>query len=104
MAHWISACATTDIDEEDVKRFDFEGRTFALYHSPDGKFYCTDGLCTHEHVHLADGLVMDHTIDCPMHSGQFDYRTGQATRAPACENLRTYATKIENGRLYIQLN
>src|SRR6476620_8140540 len=30
--NWIDACATDDIDEEDVARFDYEGRTFAIYH------------------------------------------------------------------------
>lgn len=98
---WIDACATDDIDEEDVIRFDHGGRTFALYHSPDGEFFCTDGLCSHEKVHLADGLVMDYVIECPKHNGQFDYRTGEATRPPVCVNLNTYATKVEGGRVWI---
>jgi 3-phenylpropionate/trans-cinnamate dioxygenase ferredoxin component len=59
MSQWIEVCATDDIDQEDVMRFDHQGQTFAIYHSPDNKFYATDGLCTHERVHLADGLVMD---------------------------------------------
>ena len=62
MANWIDACAAEDIDEEDVIRFDYDGRTFAIYRSPDNVYFCTDGLCTHEQIHLADGLVMDHTI------------------------------------------
>jgi 3-phenylpropionate/trans-cinnamate dioxygenase ferredoxin component len=39
-----------------VIRFDHGGRTFAIYRSPDDAFFATDGLCTHEQVHLADGL------------------------------------------------
>ena len=77
---WIRACSTDDIEEEDVARFDHGGRTFAIYHAPDGKFFATDGLCTHEQVHLADGLVMDYIIECPKHNGRFDYRTGAAKR------------------------
>ena len=68
MAQWIDACATDDIEEEDVIRFDHDGRTFAIYRSPEDAYYCTDGLCTHEQVHLADGLVMDATIECPKHN------------------------------------
>lgn len=98
---WIDACATSEIDEEDVIRWDHGGRTFALYHSSDGEFFCTDGLCSHEAVHLAGGLVMDHTIECPKHNATFDYRTGQAKRAPACVNLRTYPVRIENGRVLV---
>ena len=87
MPTWIRACSTDDIDEEDVARFDHDGRTFAIYHSPDGEFFATDGLCTHEQIHLADGLVMDYIIECPKHNGRFDYRTGAAKGAPVCVNL-----------------
>lgn len=103
MTNWIDACGTDDIDEEDVIRFDHGGKTFALYHSPDGEFFATDGLCTHEHIHLSDGLVMDYVIECPKHNGQFDYRTGEAMRAPVCVNLKTYPVKVEGGRVLIQV-
>ena len=76
MAEWIEACAADDVDEEDVIRFDHGGRTFAIYRRPDDEYFATDGLCTHEKVHLADGLVMDDIIECPKHNGRFNYKTG----------------------------
>jgi 3-phenylpropionate/trans-cinnamate dioxygenase ferredoxin component len=103
MQKWIEACAADNIDNEDLIRFDHGTRTFAIYRSPSDDYYCTDGLCTHEEVHLADGLVMDHIIECPMHNGQFDYRTGEAKRTPACVNLKTYPVKIENGNVFINI-
>ena len=102
MAEWIRACATDDIEDEDVIRFDHAGKTFALYRKDD-QFYATAGLCTHEKVHLADGLVMDYVIECPKHSGRFDYRTGAAKGAPVCINLKTYPVKIDGGDLYIEI-
>ena len=95
MADWIEACAADDVEEEDVIRFDHGGRTFAIYRSPDDEYFATDGLCTHEQVHLADGLVMDDIIECPKHNGRFNYKTGQARGAPVCVNLRTYPVKVE---------
>ena len=103
MAQWVEACAEGDVDEEDVLRFDHAGRTFAIYRSPDGKYYATEGLCTHEKVHLADGLVMDNIIECPKHNGRFDYRTGAAKGAPVCVNLQTYPVKLEGGKVMIDL-
>lgn len=100
---WTDACAVDDIEEEDVIRWDHGGRTYALYRGPEGDFYCTDGLCTHEQVHLADGLVMDHEIECPRHNGLFDYRTGAALRAPACDALGTYRVKVEGGRVRVDI-
>lgn len=101
---WTDACATDDIETEDLIRFDHGDRTFAIYRSPDDEFFCTDGLCTHEQVHLADGLVTDYTIECPKHNGQFDYRTGTATRSPACVNLATYPVRVEAGRILVKLD
>jgi 3-phenylpropionate/trans-cinnamate dioxygenase ferredoxin subunit len=103
MTEWVDACATNDIDEEDLIRFDHAGQTYAIYHAPDGKFFATSGLCTHEQVHLADGLVTGHLVECPKHNGQFDYRTGEARRAPACQNLRTFPVKVEGCRVLVQV-
>lgn len=103
MTEWIEACGTEDIEEEDVIRFDHEGRTFAIYRSPDDEYFATDGLCTHEKVHLADGLVMDDIIECPKHNGRFSYRTGEAKGPPACINLKTYPVKIDTGKVMIRI-
>jgi len=89
-----------DIDDEDVIRFDHGDRTYAVYRVA-GKVYATDGLCTHEQVHLCDGLVMDCVIECPMHNGRFDIRDGRALGAPACVNLKTYPAKIEDDIVFI---
>ena len=104
MSNWIRACNTNDVELEDLIRFDFEDRTFAIYRSPDDNFFCTDGLCTHEQVHLEDGLVMGDIIECPMHNGRFNYKTGEAKRAPACENLKTFPVKVENDEVFIQVD
>ncbi|MEO6301243.1 MAG: MocE family 2Fe-2S type ferredoxin [Paracoccaceae bacterium] len=103
MPQWIDACATSDIDEEDLIRFDHAGATYAIYHAPNGEFFCTEGLCSHEKVHLCDGLVMDYIIECPKHNGQFDYRTGEAKRAPVCINLKTYPVRVEGTRVFIEV-
>ena len=101
MSNWIEACDADEIDEEDVIRFDHAGRTFAIYRSPDDEFFATDGLCTHEQIHLADGLVMDDIIECPKHNGRFNYKTGEAKGAPVCVNLKTYPVKVEAGKVFI---
>lgn len=103
MSNWISACRFDDIEQEGAHRFDHAGRSYALYRSPDDDVFCTDGLCTHEAVHLADGLVMDYEIECPKHFGVFDYRTGEAKRLPACANLNVYAARVDDGLVFVEL-
>ncbi|MEQ8699724.1 MAG: MocE family 2Fe-2S type ferredoxin [Bauldia litoralis] len=100
---WVEACAKDDIETEDVIRFDHDGRTYAIYRSPDDEFFATDGICTHEHALLSDGLVLDEIIECPKHNGRFDYRTGQAKGAPVCVDLKTFPVKVEGDKVFIQL-
>jgi 3-phenylpropionate/trans-cinnamate dioxygenase ferredoxin subunit len=100
---WIDACAAADIAAEEVIRFDRGDRSFAIYRNHEDQYYCTDGHCTHEDVHLADGLVMENTIECPKHSSVFNFITGEVETPPACENLRTYPTRVENGRVFVEI-
>lgn len=103
MTDWINACSTADIDAEDSMRFDYNGRTYAIYRNHVNEYYCTDGLCTHEEVHLVGGLVMENTIACPKHSSIFDFTTGEVETPPACENLRTYPVKVAGELVMIEL-
>ena len=100
---WVVACAVEDVEPEDVIRFDHDGRTFAIYRSPSGEFHATDGLCSHERAHLADGLVMGDVIECPKHNGRFDYTSGQALGAPVLTDIRTYPVKVMDGTVYIEV-
>jgi 3-phenylpropionate/trans-cinnamate dioxygenase ferredoxin subunit len=103
VSDWIRACAVEDIEPEDVIRFDHAGRTFALYRSPDNEFHATDGYCTHEETHLAEGMVIDDIIMCPKHNGRFQYKTGRALGAPVLDDLAVYPVRIENGSVYLDI-
>lgn len=100
---FIDVCDIEDIDEEDVMRFDHGDSTYAVYRTEHG-YFATDGLCTHEEVHLEDGLVLDDVIECPLHQGRFNVRTGEALSAPACVNLKTYPVKVEGRRVLMDID
>lgn len=92
-----------DVEPEEMLRFVHNGRVLLIVRSPESDYYCVDGICSHERVELSGGLVMDYQLECPKHSGCFDYRSGEAVRAPACVNLKTWSTKVEDGTVYVQL-
>jgi 3-phenylpropionate/trans-cinnamate dioxygenase ferredoxin subunit len=102
MPNWVQAVPLSSIEDEDVVRFDHEGKTFAIVRIGN-EAYALDGLCTHEAAHLAGGVVIDYVIECPMHNGRFDVRSGRALRAPACIDLRSYKTRIQDGKVWIEL-
>ncbi|MBA2938416.1 Rieske 2Fe-2S domain-containing protein [Paenibacillus sp. CGMCC 1.16610] len=100
---WIEACRADEIEQEDVIRFDYSERSFAIYRTDRNDYYATDGFCTHGRFHLSEGLVMGNIIECPKHNGRFDVITGQAKRAPVCIDLKTYPVKVEAGKVFIRL-
>jgi 3-phenylpropionate/trans-cinnamate dioxygenase ferredoxin subunit len=103
MSSWIRACSVDDVEVEDVIPVELEGCSVAIYRSPDGEFYATDGHCTHARTLLGDGFVMGHIIECPKHNGRFDYRTGEGKGAPITVNLTTHPVKVEGDAVYVDL-
>lgn len=100
---WIDAMPVSAVDTDDMCRFDHGGTTFVIYRTSSNEFYCTEGLCTHQRVHLSGGLLLDYEVECPKHNGRFDIRTGQAKCRPVSLPLKTYPVRVENGRVVIDL-
>lgn len=100
--NWIDAAAADAVPEEDVIAVHVAGKEVALY-GVEGDVYATDNICTHGHARLCDGFLEGTEIECPLHQGRFDVRTGKAMCAPLTDNIRSYPVKIENGRVFVDL-
>lgn len=100
---WQCVGPAAALDLEDVMPFEINGHEYAIYHTIDG-FFASDGMCTHEEEPLADGIVIDNVIECPLHQGRFDVRSGKALSAPVCVDLQTFPVQIHEGDIYIQIS
>lgn len=103
-AGWLDVCSSEDLNKEDVIRFDYFKKTFALYRDDEGNLYATDGVCTHGNTHLAEGLVQGRIIECSKHNGRFNLTDGSPARAPVCRGLTTYPLEERNGRLWLNVS
>ena len=99
---WTDAAAVGDVPEVDVVGMIVAGRDMALYNA-GGEIFATDNICTHGHARLCEGFLDGHEIECPLHQGKFDVRTGQPTCAPVTEAIRSYPVKIEGGRVFLAI-
>jgi nitrite reductase/ring-hydroxylating ferredoxin subunit/uncharacterized membrane protein len=63
-----------------------------------------DDRCTHKGGPLADGALIDDTVQCPWHGSQFDVLTGRVKAGPATEGITTYAVEERDGRVRIALD
>ena len=66
-------------------------------------FFAIDDTCTHANYSLSEGMVFDGQVECPLHAGTFDIRTGAATGFPCIIPVKTYPITVENGRIYADL-
>ena len=103
MTVWTDVAASDDVPPDDVIAVAVAGRDIALYRV-DGDVFATDNTCTHGLARLCDGFLIGHEIECPIHQGRFDVRTGKPTYAPVTEPVRSYPVKIENGRVLLALD
>ena len=101
--HWTDAAASEDVWEGAGASVIVAGLDIALFRVGD-ELFATNNLCTHGHARLCEGFVEGHEIECPLHQGRFDLRSGAATCAPAAQALRCYPVKLEGGRVHLQVN
>lgn len=100
---WTDAMAEADLWDDAPVGVVVQGREIALYRI-GAEVFATDNLCTHGQARLCDGFIDGHEIECPLHQGRFDLRTGQATGAPAAVPIRTYAVRLADGRIRVALD
>jgi len=74
-----------------------------LERSVDESVYAVQDLCTHDGETLGNAQVEDCQIVCPRHGARFCLRTGEALTPPAYEPLQTFAARVENGRVLVEL-
>ena len=103
-AAWHDAAAADQVPDGDVIAAQVNGREIALVRLGEDLF-AIDATCTHGAASLCGGFVEpDGSIECPLHQGRFDVKTGRALCAPLTEDLLVHAVRVDGGRLWVRLN
>src|ERR1700759_5143195 len=68
----------------------------------DAEVFAIDAHCSHYQGTLAEGLVAGEGIRCPWHHACFDFRTGEASRAPALTTLSVWQVEREGDRIFVR--
>ncbi len=100
----IEVCNLGELPKGEIIRFDFQEKTYAIYHTKNGTLYATEGNCSHGNAHLADGVIINDLIECPKHNGRFNLEDGSPKRTPVCVGIHTYKVLSENEKIYLNTN
>lgn len=72
-------CKASDIPLGEGRAFVVDGLRIAVFHTKQGAVFATAADCPHRKGPLADGLVGNSVVVCPLHEKTFDLRTGLAS-------------------------
>jgi 3-phenylpropionate/trans-cinnamate dioxygenase ferredoxin component len=101
MATWIDAGSPENLADGQTKSIAVGRKMIAIVRTGEAYFAIED-VCTHDGAPLTGGEVEGEQIICPRHGARFCLRTGEALTPPAYEPVRVYATKIEDGHLWVR--
>lgn len=92
-------CKTTDLGPGSVLKVERPEGALAVYNL-DGEFFATEDRCTHGLASLSEGDIIDGEIECNMHFGSFDIRTGQPGQAPCSIAVKTYKVEVRGDDVF----
>ena len=78
------------------------GDAFICLINLDGEIHAIDDTCTHEEASLSDGTIDGDEIECPLHGGAFNIRTGEPTAFPVVVPIEKYDVRIEGDEIQVK--
>lgn len=99
---WHEAAALGALSEGEPYGIEIAGHHIALYRVGN-EYYATSNICTHAEALLSDGMLDGCEIECPLHMGRFDIRTGEALTSPVEIDIQTYPVRVVGDRLEVCL-
>jgi 3-phenylpropionate/trans-cinnamate dioxygenase ferredoxin subunit len=97
---WFEAAAVDELQPGQMKRLETAGRKLLLCNA-EGDYFCVDEMCSHEDYSLWFGCIKGKSIKCSLHGSYFDLASGKPLNEPADCPLKTYAVKLEGGRVWV---
>jgi nitrite reductase (NADH) small subunit len=97
---WSPVGRAGDVPLLEGRSVAFAGTRVAIFRLPDG-WAAVEQRCPHRGGPLADGLVADACVTCPLHGWRFDVRTGEQQGGDA--RVATFDVREVDGRLELRV-
>jgi nitrite reductase/ring-hydroxylating ferredoxin subunit len=96
---WIAVAAATDVVPGAALCADTGAGEVAVF-NVDGDLVAVEARCLHKGGPLAEGMVSNGIVTCPLHWWRYDLRTGERLGAPDLR-LTRYPVRISDGQIEI---
>jgi nitrite reductase [NAD(P)H] small subunit len=95
----IRLCSIEDVPVGEGRSVRVGSEELALFRTPEG-WYAAQAACPHLGGPLADGILGDRSVVCPLHERRFDLASG-APLGHGCAALRTFALEQAGGEVFL---
>jgi nitrite reductase (NADH) small subunit len=95
------ACRVDDVPLGEGRAVTLGDRRIALFRTPNG-WYALDAVCPHRGGPLADGIVSDRAVICPLHERRFDLATG-APLSSKDDHVTAHSVEVRGDRVYVAI-
>jgi len=99
-AQWFDVGAADDFPDGDLWPVQADGAQLVVYRDSSDYFALRD-RCSHGPARLSEGFVVDGCIECPLHQGLIDIRSGLPRSDPVTEPVATFPVRVVAGRVEI---
>ena len=100
---WTDIGSVDELSQRELQEVQC-GKTRIALSCKNEKFSAISGVCNHAGGPLGKGRLDGDYVVCPWHYWKFHRATGQGEPGYEADQVPTYITKIEQGRLYIDLS
>ncbi|TDF88909.1 nitrite reductase small subunit NirD [Paenibacillus piri] len=98
---WIRTVSYEELAVNTGKTIRYRGEEVALFKLGSGKLQAIQNRCPHKDGVMAEGIVCGEHVFCPLHDRKIHLPSG-IVQAPDTGCVKTYATKVEDGQVYIE--
>jgi nitrite reductase/ring-hydroxylating ferredoxin subunit len=100
--NWITVAERSSLEVGSVTGVKAGDLDVALYNI-DGEIYATHNICTHALAFMSEGWLEGDIIECPLHGGRFEAKTGKGLGAPITCDLKTLQVRIEGNSVQVNV-
>jgi len=100
--NWIEVCKLDEIPPSQARTVNAGDTMIAVFRLTDDRIKAVENRCPHKQGPLAEGIISGDDILCPLDNWRIHLDSGEVA-APDEGCVKTYATKVENGQVFLSL-
>lgn len=99
---WVTVAEKGSVGDGEMKGVTVGSQEIALYNLK-GEIYATDNLCSHAYAFLSDGWLDGEEVECPLHAGRFEIKTGKGLGPPIPCDIKSFPVRVDGNNIQVKL-